>query len=186
MKILKHGILIVFFCSFYSASKSQNLKVGDKLPDSFWQQEHLIYQSGVYKKQNLSSYQSSLIILDYWATWCSSCIIKFPELEELQLKYPDKLKILLVNPASYKDKSEEIDALFNAKRPPFKNYTLPSIVSDTTLIKIFTPVQLPQNIWIIGGYVRAITSAEFVTETNIQDAIKQREKIVKRIDERKK
>lgn len=154
-----------------SKSSLRALKVGEKVPADFWNISHDIYLNGKITKQNLSEYRDKLLILDYWATWCSSCIIKFPEMQELQAKFPDELQVLLVNPSSYKDEQVKIEALFNAKLPPFKTYTLPSVIRDTTLIKLFEPAQLPQHIWIIDGYVRAITSSEFTDANSIATVI---------------
>lgn len=147
------------------------LKVGEKVPEDFWNITHEIYQNGKVTKQSLLNFRDKLLILDYWATWCSSCIIKFPEMQELQARFPDELEVLLVNPSSYKDEQAKIEALLNAKLPPFKTYTLPTVICDTMLIKLFEPAQLPQHIWIIDGYVRAITSSEFTDANSVAAVI---------------
>ncbi|RZK60212.1 MAG: hypothetical protein EOO91_02190 [Pedobacter sp.] len=163
------ALLCLDFCA--KAQEIKPLKVGSKLPNNFWQQEHMIFQNGRYVKQSLLPYKDGLLILDYWATWCASCIVKFPELEALQAAGLEGLKILLVNPSSYKDSPAKIEDLFAAKTLPYRNYTLPTVVSDTSLIKLFAPNVLPQNIWIIDGEVRAITSAEFTNAAAIKTVI---------------
>ncbi|RYF26671.1 MAG: hypothetical protein EOO42_00865 [Flavobacteriales bacterium] len=169
------ALLCLNICS--KAQAIQALKVGDKLPETFWKQEHTVFQDGKYIKQSLQTYKDGLLILDYWATWCASCIVKFPELEALQAINPSKLKILLINPKSYKDTPEKIEALFNAQLPPYRSYSLPTVVADTSLIKFFAPVVLPQNIWIIDGQVRAITSAEFTNAAAIAVIIANSERL---------
>lgn len=175
------GCLLLFILNTPSTAQEGNriasknalraLKVGEKVPENFWNVTHEIYQNGQVTKQSLLASRDKLLILDYWATWCSSCIIKFPEMQELQARFPDELHVLLVNPSSYKDEQTKIEALLNAKLPPFKTYTLPTIVRDTTLIKLFEPAQLPQHIWIIDGYVRAITSSEFTDANSVAAVI---------------
>ena len=32
----------------------------------------------------VSDFRGKLLIIDFWATWCTSCIYKFPELDQLQ------------------------------------------------------------------------------------------------------
>lgn len=37
----------------------------------------------------LSDFKGSVIVLDFWATWCGPCIQEFPHFEELQEKFPE-------------------------------------------------------------------------------------------------
>lgn len=175
------GCLLLLILNNPSAAQEENriasknalrvLKVGEKVPEDFWNITHEIYQNGKVTKQSLLASRDKLLVLDYWATWCSSCIIKFPEMQELQAQFPNELHVLLVNPSSYKDGQAKIEALLNAKLPPFKTYTLPTVIRDTTLIKLFEPAQLPQHIWIVDGYVRAITSSEFTDSNSVAAVI---------------
>ena len=49
-------------------------------------------------KVNLKDFESELIILNFWATWCSPCREEMPSLSNLQkLKDEKKLKILPIN-----------------------------------------------------------------------------------------
>ena len=38
-------------------------------------------------KRNLNDYKGKVVLLNYWATWCSPCIKEMPELNRLQDKY---------------------------------------------------------------------------------------------------
>ena len=49
-------------------------------------------------KVNLKDFESELIILNFWATWCSPCREEMPSLSNLQkLKDEKKLKIIPIN-----------------------------------------------------------------------------------------
>lgn len=48
--------------------------------------------------KRLSDLKGKLVILDFWATYCSTCIAGFPKLAKLQEQFGDKLQIILVNP----------------------------------------------------------------------------------------
>src|SRR3974390_1598198 len=98
----KIGLLFILmtFSQFYlpvfaqsgSESSPTELKAGDKLPD--------IELSGIKNFPNSSMHLSDLndkvLILDFWATHCASCIESFPHLKEIQEKFKDKLQIILV------------------------------------------------------------------------------------------
>lgn len=38
----------------------------------------------------LKSYHSDIVVVDLWATWCVSCIERFPKMVELHYRYQDK------------------------------------------------------------------------------------------------
>lgn len=46
----------------------------------------------------LNQINSPILILEFWATWCSSCISEIPSIVELKKKYPDSyVRILAIN-----------------------------------------------------------------------------------------
>ena len=54
------------------------LKIGDKVPDIEFK-NIINYKS---KTARLSDFKGKLVILDFWGTWCTSCIAAFPKMEE--------------------------------------------------------------------------------------------------------
>ena len=48
--------------------------------------------------QTLADYQGKVVLVNLWATWCSTCILEMPELNALQKKLGDKnFKVLTLN-----------------------------------------------------------------------------------------
>ena len=45
---------------------------------------------------SLSQFRGSVVILDFWATWCKPCTKTFPELHALQRSYADRGVVLVV------------------------------------------------------------------------------------------
>jgi thiol-disulfide isomerase/thioredoxin len=141
------------------------LKIGSKLPESFWMQEHLVYAKGETIKQNLSQYRNKLLILDFWATWCSSCTHKFRYIDSLQKEYEGLAVVLLVDAKSTRDTPEKIAVTM--KR--FDDQ-LTTISADTILSQQFVHTSVPHYIWIAGGYFLAASGSEFMHKGNL-DAI---------------
>lgn len=48
-------------------------------------------------KVGVASSKGKVVIVDFWATWCEPCKKSFPKLEELNVKYKDKVVIIGVS-----------------------------------------------------------------------------------------
>jgi Thiol-disulfide isomerase and thioredoxins len=133
----------------------QEIKVGNKVPaiklNTILNYPHL--------RSNLSAFNNKLVILDFMATNCSSCIKVLPHFDSLQNLYGDKLQVFLVT-YEKKDKIKK----FLQKHPALK---LPVIGEDTTLAKYFPHTFISHEVWIKDGVVKAITYPEYVTAGNI-------------------
>ena len=115
-----------------SNSEFKELRIGDKVPDIEFAM--LNYPT---QKARLSDFKGKLIILDYWATWCSSCLKQFPKLDSLQRQFKD-VKILLVNSKRTGDTEEKIKS-FLEKRKIIKGvaWQLSIVVNDSVSISFF-------------------------------------------------
>lgn len=145
------------------------LKVGDKVPDLLL--ENIINYKSTSAK--LSDFKGKLLILDFWATWCGSCISKLAEDEALQDEFSCKLVFLLVNSKDTGDSLLNATSFLNKWQ---KSHSLklnsPMIFEDHVLNQYFPRTALPHYVWIDGsGKVRAITRKEFVNSENIIKAL---------------
>jgi len=150
-------------------SSVKPLKVGDKLPESFWQQEHMVYLNGKTSKQVLAGYKGKLLILDFWATWCGSCINKFRAIESLQGQFRNDIQFLLVNTKRTRDDEQKIDELLSGRKYGSEPYMLTSIFNDTYIHQLFPHGYMPYYVLISpSAEVRAIVPAELITAENIR------------------
>lgn len=156
-----------FCCYAYAQDKAtviKSLNIGDKVPDMSFSMVN--YPSKTVK---LSSFTNKLVILDFWATWCTGCLHSFPKMDSLQKQYADKLQVLLVNTKSTGDDERKIKSLFGKLQLKNKQpYNLPSTIKDTIADKFFRHKSLPHYVWLFKGKVKAFTSSEQVTSKNIE------------------
>ncbi|MBK0378547.1 TlpA family protein disulfide reductase [Mucilaginibacter segetis] len=166
MKKITIYIVLALLCLNFSA-RSQNresrspLTIGDTMPDVTVQ--HVTnYHS---KTLRLSDFRGRLVILDFWATWCGSCLKQFPHLDALASKLGKKVAIILVNCKKTRDDQASIDYTFSGiKRPQH----LPVVALDTVIGNLFAYTTLPHYVWIApDGRICAITDQFQVNEANI-------------------
>lgn len=150
-------------------SKAQSISIGDKVPDIAFTQ----MLNSTAQTSKLSQFKGKLVILDFWATWCSACIQKFPMLDYMQQKYPAKLQVILVNPARTKDSKEKLEKFFNRfKTSQNKRLILPTIYNDSLVSSWFPNSALPLYIWIAPNQTcLAITGPDELTAKNIEAVI---------------
>ena len=158
---------LLSLCVLFNAkAQIKSLAVGDMMPD-------LKFEMLDYKKPtaSLSEFKGKLLILDFWATSCTDCIAKFPELVSIQKKMGDKVMIL---PIGFDARQEGSIKTFLAKRKnENKPINLPSAlqrISDTLLMKLIVFNTIPHEVWIdTTGKIIAITGPNEVNEKNISD-----------------
>jgi len=169
-------LLLAFFCTATGISAQneapssiRRLSVGDAVPDIVFG-NMVNYHS---KTARLSDFGNKLIILDFWATWCTSCLQHFPLLDSLQKEFAGKLQVILINAKNTGDKKEKITAFFEKRKPESsERYQLPSAINDTLADKLFEHNLISHYVWINkGGKVLAITSSDPVNAENIRAII---------------
>ena len=144
-----------------------NLKKGDHVPVK-------------YLMTLVGDRKTKLILLDFWSTYCGSCIASFPKLKKLKQHFGNDLEIVLINCAETEDQTKKRFAqLSNTKSiSSLDKYLLgfPTIFKDTVFRKLFPFIGVPHCVWIDGnGKVLEITDGPGVTLENIAMAIQSKE-----------
>lgn len=171
-KYIVWALLCLNFAAFGQEMKP--LKIGQKIPNVILQQKMLQLTGSSLKPDSLTlaSYKGKFIILDFWATWCSSCIYQFNKLEKLQQKYQGQLQIFLINSVYTKDTPKRIHGILSGANAPFIKSSLPSIYNDTALVKLFPHAYLPHYVWIgPNAELLALTTADVLNEQTIMAII---------------
>jgi thiol-disulfide isomerase/thioredoxin len=102
-------------------------------------------------------------LLDFFSTWCGSCIAMLPRLDSLQANLGDSLRVLVVTAQPL----AEIDPFLKA-RFPGHHFRFRLLVSDSLLSRYFPHRLLPHEVWLQDGHVKAITRAEQVSAANVR------------------
>ena len=66
---------------------------------------------------NLSDFRGKIVFLNFWATWCPTCVIEMPSMEKLHLKLKDK-DFALVS-ISIQDSAAEVQRFFKQNKLTF-------------------------------------------------------------------
>ena len=98
MKKITISIVLALLCLNFpikaQTSLTQNgLKPGDELPDI---KIHKLFNYPV-KDTRLSAFRGKVLILDFWATWCSPCVAMMPRMDSLQKEFAGKIQFLPVS-----------------------------------------------------------------------------------------
>ena len=139
--MVKLLIFVIFF--FYNASANEKSElVFQKITKNHSKIELTDIDDNQIK---LNKYTKELIIINFWATWCTPCIKEIPELVELEKKFADKVDVLFIsvglNPAKdvsfflKKNNYEKIDVFIDHNLKISKNLEISQIPSTIILDK---------------------------------------------------
>jgi thiol-disulfide isomerase/thioredoxin len=142
---------------------SQALTLGDSLPPALWQTP-LPAINHHRETLTLGEFNEPLILLDFWATWCSPCIAMLPRQDSLQKQFADRLRIL---PVTYQSREEVSGFLKKYAQRKGLHLETPEVVDDEVLNSVFPHATLPHYVWVKNGIVKAITGHEDVNARQI-------------------
>lgn len=144
-----------------------NIKVGDTAPDILF--NNLIkYKTN---KQRLSDFSEKLLIIDFWATWCSPCVGMLPRMDSLRKEFKDDLIFISITD---QPKSYAAPFLEKVEKNNDAVFDIPVIYGDTTIQKLFPHRLLPHYVWldVKTRKVLAITGLQYITKENLNSYLK--------------
>ncbi len=138
------------------------VRIGEKVPD--------LTIPGVIGGKSpsvkLADFRGKLLILDFWATWCSPCVAMIPVMDSLQNRFADKVQFL---PVTYQSASQVNGFISRYAARKGKRIQRTEVVSDKILSSLFPHNAFPHYIWIDqNGIVKAITGMDEITAEKIQ------------------
>lgn len=173
---LKHGIPVVrrrllatIFVSMFIQVHAQSirerteaglthvkpLQIGDTIPESLWHVPlQVVNHSNGKDTITLNDYKDKkLIIIDFWATWCTTCLSEMPRLDTLK----NKVDNMIIIPVT----QESLDRLesFLDRNPIAQKVNLKTVFDDKILKRYFPFRLIPHYIWIYNGRFSTASSA---------------------------
>lgn len=155
---MKKIILIALLTWTHAFAQVKN---GEKVPDIEF---NTILNSSL-KRIKLSQLKGKVVLIDFWATWCSPCVAAMPHLQDLQKEFKDQLQIITVS-----DETVKRVNLFLKVRPSNLWF---AINNGETLNNLFPHRTIPHVVLIDSdGKLIANTGAEEITSEVIAKLIK--------------
>lgn len=154
-------MVVAFLClaEVCCAQSVQPLKVGDRFPEMIF--TNLI--NAPYSAVPYNKLKDKVVVLDFFSTWCSSCLALFPHLDSLKAKYGKQLEIFIVT----REPREKVEKMLKTKAIA-KGFKLPFIVEDTVLNALFPHSTIPHEVILKDAVVAAITFSEFINDNTIE------------------
>ena len=106
--------------------------------------DNVIFLDKNDKKINIKEFNGSLLLLNFWATWCEPCKEEMPSLDRLQINENlSNLKIFAINISQ--ESKKKVDSFFEDLN--IENFD-PYFDAPTTLAKTFSLRGIPTSILI--------------------------------------
>lgn len=149
------------------------LQIGDTIPEEFGEIAlNMLISSQKSASTSIKDYiDKDLIVLDFWSTWCGSCISSMRKAEDIVDKYKGQISILAVT-----NQKQDIVTKFALRNDVVRNTTLPIIVNDEVLQKYFPHISLPHVVFIRKGKVVHIGGGEAISDDIFQSLLNDEQK----------
>ncbi|TJY67915.1 TlpA family protein disulfide reductase [Sphingobacterium alkalisoli] len=156
--------VLLFHMAMAQSQGTPDLSRALKIGDTFVPPAGTQVMRGEMEAIDWELLENKVIILDFFDTYCGTCIASMPHLQELQDKHSDKLQIFNV---TWQDKKTL--AKFFATNAFIKEHkvNLPVLYSDAALKSLFPYRAAPHIVMIYKGRVQAVTFNRLLTEENV-------------------
>lgn len=110
--------------------------------------------NGANKK--LSAYQGKVIILNFWASWCTPCVVEFPALLNLAAEFPDNVVLVALSADFEEDAMNRFLTRLkkeNGQKATASNVIIARDANQSIIQPIFQTVRLPETILIGPDFI---------------------------------
>lgn len=97
-------------------------------------------------KVSLQDFKGKIVLLNFWTTWCPSCIIEMPEINSTYSKYKDKGFVVLAVNITAQEKSSKVVEEFIEE----KGYGFPVLMDEEGEVSLTYGISSIPTSFIIG------------------------------------
>ena len=143
------------------------LKIGDTVPEEAWSAPMQVINHPENKKTiTLSEHKDQLVLLDFWAIWCASCLKNFPKMHDLEKQFEGRIKIIPIT----EENSAVLNKFFSSANGKRYSSTA-SVKEDKIFHQLFPHKAVPYIVWIKNGKMINTTDAEQVTAQTVSEIL---------------
>jgi len=170
-KIISVGIFFTITIGLFGlssfAGQIKPLKIGDKVPNIPFQ--FVDGKTGQESTGKLTDFSGKLVILDFWASWCNSCLRSFPKMNKIQSQNSGKVKMIMVNSRIFGGLTAG-EFLAKRKKEGLWDFDLTLAVDDSIAFQLFPSYGIPHYVW-ISSVGRVIAITDEVTQEKVDEVL---------------
>jgi len=145
---------------------ASGIAIGQAVPDSLLDAELNLLGAGTAFK--LAGFKGKPYILDFWASWCGSCIKSLPHADSLLKANRQALGIVLVNSSARDRDAEKLSQFVGSFLKDHPGFSVPFIAQHGLFSRYFKISRLPGYVWVgSDGRIKAVTGYGTLNEENI-------------------
>lgn len=173
LKILLLFLLILALSANRAAAQEARptsvIAVGGAFPDSLFNTEFKLLgvRAGIALK--LAGFKGKPFILDFWASWCGSCIKSLPHADSLLKANGQALGIVLVNSSARDRDAEKLARFVGSFLKDHSGFSVPFIAQNGLFSRYFKINRLPCYVWVgSDGRIKAVSGYGTLNEQNVR------------------
>ncbi|NQD69983.1 TlpA family protein disulfide reductase [Sphingobacterium shayense] len=154
----------------------QPLAPGDTVPKEIWNLPlKLVRHNAKTRTVKLANYRGKIIIFDYWATWCRSCIQTVPKMHAQAADFPDDIVLL---PVTHESEQHIKSFLVKTQSPQIRQLEkeFETVVAGDMLKRLIPHQTLP-HVAIINreGVLELVTKPPFVNHELLNNLVEEKD-----------
>lgn len=144
------------------------IAVGQAVPDSLLNAELNLLGDGAPTAFKLANFKGKPYILDFWASWCGSCIKSLPHADSLLKANGQALGIVLLNASARDRDTEKLARFVDVFLKEHPGFSVPFVAQHRLFSKYFKISRLPCYVWVgSDGHIKAISGYGTLHEQNV-------------------
>jgi len=149
--------------------QATGLSIGQAVPDSLLNAQLNVFGAGAGTFLKLIDFKGKPYILDFWASWCGSCIKSLPHVDSLLKANKQALGIVLVNSSARDRDAGKLARFVDSFLKDHPGFSVPFIAQHQLFSRYFKISRLPCYVWVgSDGRIKAVTGYGTLNEENIR------------------